>query len=105
MRPASIFSIPSREPATLSRLFGGDRKAEDEFRSLAEDAPHLDAAVVGLHDLPGDEQAQSEPRHLAGALGPLELLEDPLLVLGRDAHAAVADRHRRLAALDRQGDG
>src|SRR4051812_19873524 len=73
---------------------GADRQPHGERRAGARAAPQPDlAAVVGQHVL-DDRQAQpgAPGGPGAGRVDPEEPLEDPLLVLGGDADAAVGDR-------------
>ena len=59
---------------------------------------------MGLHDLPGDVEPQSEPRVVLRGRGPLEAAEDALTLFGVDAHAAVDHRHPDAFAVPLHAD-
>src|SRR4029450_3150673 len=113
-RPSSAFSASTtREPVAprTSRMstrllslssttrisspgMGPRREAERERRSVTDLALHPQAAAVELDKLAGEGEAQTRALTLALGLPDLaELLEDRLLILGRDADAGVGDRH------------
>src|SRR4030095_3132101 len=73
---------------------GPRREAERERRSVTDLALHPQAAAVELDKLAGEGEAQTRALTLALGLPDLaDLLEDRLLILGRDADAGVGDRH------------
>src|SRR5205807_4268487 len=96
---------PRRGSAAVapSRLLP-DREGEAEGASLAGGAFDPEAAAVELDEPPGEGEAES------GALGPLaarrllELLEDHLELLRRDAGAGVGDGDLDLAVVEPGGD-
>src|SRR4030088_2345608 len=67
---------------------GRHRQREPEAASLALGARDAHLAVVREHDLARDVEAEPDPLPLRPR-HPEELLEDALLVLGRDALAVV----------------
>ena len=64
---------------------------------------HLDAAVQGAGDLPGDGEAEAGA--LAGLLGGEEGLEDVLAGVGGDPAAGVGHREGELVAGAPRPDG
>ena len=71
--------------------------------SLAELALDPDPAAVQLDEPLREREPEAGPLALLDArLGLLELLEDPLVVLGRDARAGVGDRDPHLAVDPRR---
>ncbi len=65
-------------------------KLHDEGRPAAGLAPDSNQAVVGAHDALGDMKPQTESGTTARTpIDPLEGVEDPLTMLGRDAAAVV----------------
>src|SRR5512144_1204807 len=67
------------------------RQLDGELGAAALAAADPDRAAVCLDGLARDPQADAEAAEVAHRHGALEALEDPPLVLGRDADAAVAD--------------
>jgi len=68
---------------------------------VALDAAEPDLAAVRADDVAGDGEADSRPRDpLRGRAGAEEPLEDPVVVLARDADPVVGDREPRAAADD-----
>jgi hypothetical protein len=97
---------------SLDRLLQGLGLFSDldhELTALTRDTVQAQLRMVQLHDL--SHQRQTEP--VTGLLpdllvvGAEELLEDALLLLGRDpdARIAYADLDRLLGLLGEQGDG
>src|ERR1051326_4943015 len=96
------------------RLVVIDRQDQRERRAAAGRRLHVDAAVMELDEVPRQRQAEARA---AAARAPaelrlVELVEDPLQVVGRDAdplvahvdaHRVDADRRRRLRHV-RRGD-
>src|SRR5206468_7699100 len=80
-----------------------DRESRATFR-LAGD---LNAAAVSRHDLARQPQTQAKPTEVLLGDGPLEALEDALLVVIRDADPLVAHGHPAAvpAILDRDVHG
>src|SRR5436305_13158360 len=73
------------------RLFRLERQLRGERRSLAGAALHGDVSSDGFDDALRDPQSQAEAAVFARAAGAFEPLEDPLLVVGRDADALIDD--------------
>ena len=73
---------------------------------LPRDRFHPDASAVHLDDAPRDGQAQAGAPLLAGigAVGLLELVEDPLPVSRRDPRAGVRNGHDEPAGRGRRPD-
>src|SRR3954463_14460681 len=71
---------------------------EPESAALARLAVHSHLAAVRRDDLPRDVQTEADPFPF-GPGHPEELLEDTLLVLGRDARPLVLDLEADEAAL------
>jgi hypothetical protein len=85
------------------------RRVEDgnlrrERRAEPDCALHRHAAAEELGELAAEGQAEAGAAHapLHGTLDLGELLEDALLVLGRDANAGVADAEYDRAAIRRE---
>src|SRR4029079_1261762 len=93
----------SRPRPSLDR---GRRQREREGAALPELAVHPDAPPVELDEAlrQGQPQAGAVTLLLAGG-GLLELLEDPRLILGRDARPRVGDGDPQLAILPGGTDG
>src|SRR5262245_6865149 len=83
----------------------GQRQRDDEPASLSGLAGrlHPDATAVLLDDSLADGQPQAQASE-GGALRACEALEDGLLALPRDAHAAIGDRDLHGVALGLDGD-
>src|SRR5262245_17865931 len=90
--------------SSLSVLFNRQRKCKPA--AAAQRALHLHRPAMGLHDVLHQGQAQAAALGLVhqAVLGPVELLEDPLLLVLGDADAPVADRqqHAPVLALELQ---
>src|SRR3954464_4213071 len=84
----------SRSLCGFPDVGGADRHGDLEGRALADLGGDGDRAAVQLDDLARDREAKAGAALLAraGVVDLLELVEDPLLVLGRDAEAGVDDR-------------
>src|SRR3954468_12815794 len=82
------------------RTFLGDRQFQEERRAVAAVGDDPDAAVHPRDQLAGDVEAPprspDSPREVGGE--PEELLEDPVLLGGRDAQPLVADAESDAAA-------
>ncbi len=85
-------------PRAETQPGSGARQLHPERAAGALRALHADAAGVGLHDAPGDGQAEAGARDArgGGVRHPVELVEDVRQVPGRDADAVVdyPDAHR-----------
>src|SRR5581483_11909807 len=99
----SLLETDYEEPRAALLVHG---QLEPEGRSGGRARPDGDRAAVGLGDRAGDEEPEAGAG-LAGAgrVQALELLEDHVLVLGRDAGPTVADVHHQRAVVDARGDG
>src|SRR5713101_6032780 len=74
------------------------RECEGEGRADADPARNPDPPAVELDELPGERQPESSAFDLLVCRPHLsELLEDRLLILGRDADSGI--RHRNLGDL------
>src|SRR6266404_5288452 len=98
----SVSSL-ERRSAFMERSHPGRRQArhaqrEPEPAPVARLAVHPHLPAVRRDDLPRDVQAEADPFPF-GPRHPEELLEDALLVLGRDARALVLDLEADEAAL------
>src|SRR5262249_10901119 len=85
------------------RVSGLPRQYRLEAAALADPAAHADAAALGLDDLAGQGEADAGAgRPAVAGVELLELEEQPLHLIGRDADAGVldleAERIRRLGA-------
>src|SRR5215471_621253 len=92
-----------RSPAMVAPSVG--RQCEDETAALPGLALDPDAAAVEL-DQPFRER-EPEPGAVAlleADFRLLELLEDPLVVLGRDSRPGIRHGHEHLAVHPRRGD-
>src|SRR4029077_17147084 len=82
----------------------GGRQLEDEHRALAPVRLGPDASAHAVDQLSTDVEAETGPAHPAGHLGvgAVELLEDLLLVLGRNPEPLVPDveAEKAVALLD-----
>src|SRR5688572_1706957 len=79
-------------PTVLDRQSHGHRQGEPHARPAADLAVDTDAPAVGLHDALGDRQAQANPRCAARvAAYPIEPLEQPGLLFGRNPRSVVVD--------------
>src|SRR5882757_3025527 len=72
-------------------LFRLHRQLYRERRPLARNAADADASSHRLDDAPRDPETETEAAVFARPLCALEALEDPLLIVGRDADAVVDD--------------
>src|SRR5687767_6473217 len=77
---------------------------DDEAGALAGLALDADRAAMRLDDLPRDVQAEAEAAVGARRDRPLEAVEDPVELLGRDADAVVAHLHGDGVDAVLQGD-
>src|SRR5262249_43195160 len=75
-------------------------------RSFAWRRLHPDAPAVHLHDLLGDGEPEARAALGLGkrAVGLVELLEDPILLMKWDAGSGVCDRDREMAVPRARGD-
>src|SRR5687768_1736990 len=80
-----------------------ERQREADRGTASRPIPRGDGATVDLDDGPADRQTEPDPAHPRG-VSPVELLERPLLVAGREARAAVAHLHADLGAHHSGGD-
>src|SRR5213595_352704 len=101
-----FFSLSSttrtRSPAMTALLH---RYREDKPAAVFGLALHPDPATVKLDQAP--RQREAEPRAFAlsrADVGLLELLEDPFVILGRDARPGVRHRHLRIPVDAGRGD-
>src|SRR5690348_3441773 len=86
---------------------GRERQRERERRALAFDRAHPDPAVHRGQQLLRDEEAEAgaAAREIApGALGPVELREDPALLRLRDADPLVLYLHLDRVVVPASGD-
>lgn len=78
----------------MSRLdLSGDRQLQEERGAGAAVGVDPDAAVHPRHELPRDVEAEARPAHPARQVRveAEELLEDPVLLCGRNAEPLVGD--------------
>src|SRR5688572_30671087 len=77
----------------LAGLMEVHREVHREGRALARHRLHLDPAVVQLHEVPREREPEAGAAswRALSFLGLIELLEDPLQLVGRDADALVDD--------------
>src|SRR5574341_2113071 len=78
-------------------LLGGHRQQHEEGRAFAGGALHPDFAVHHVDQAPRNRQPQARPLELArgGIVNLMKFVEDPGLLIGRDANARIvhADQH------------
>src|ERR1051326_6155388 len=84
--------------------YGLDGQCEREGAALSGRALHGDRAAVQLDEALRQRETQPSPFARALPTDLAELLEDLLLILGRDADARVAHRDAHGAVLARRGD-
>src|SRR5262249_28599367 len=84
-------SVP-RGGTEKGSLLMADRQRERKRRAFSHLALHLDPAAMQLDQLPAQRQSQTRALDLFVRRPDLtELLEDRLLIRGRDAHPGVGD--------------
>src|SRR5207237_3219532 len=88
-----------RRRCASSSMHGINREIDGEDRAFARCALDPDGATVRMHELAGDPQPKPEPAILPDPDSPLEPVEDPLLVLARDADAFVLHGQERAIAI------
>src|SRR5262245_39416041 len=93
----------------LLRDGSGYREDQTKTAASADFAPHLHGAPMGLHGIADEKQAKSAAAGLPLGMGPVELLEDGLLLLRRNADAVVLHLDEDVLVLvpqpDRDGVG
>jgi hypothetical protein len=82
----STLPAPSRAAGARARQLDRERRAVPEL------AVHPDRPAHRLDHLPGDPEPQAEAAVVPRRHGPLEALEDPLLILRSQADPVVAER-------------
>src|SRR5579872_5177027 len=93
----SIFEVAcvnfSRTPIGLQVLGFGKWQSDRERRALAGATADVDAAAEFQHEVLDDRKSQTGPTDVAraGSIDTIEALEDPRLMLFRDAWPVVLD--------------
>src|SRR5947207_3417337 len=91
-------TFAGRRMSTGVRLdSGSERERKREGRALPGRRPDVERPPVRLGDRPGDEEPEPGAGLPAPHIRPAELLEDQLLLLGRDPRPVVLDRHEHAA--------
>src|SRR6185312_4340075 len=99
-------AVRRRAGDVVAGVAAREREGEEKHAALAGLALDPDAAMEVSQDLAADGQAETGAGRLVHERVALlmELLEDALLGLGRDADAGIGDRGHKLIAFDAGAD-
>src|SRR5882672_6568535 len=100
-----LFAFTALCLLTCFDVAGRARQLDRERGAAAQRAFHLDGAVQRADDLPEHPEPESEAGRGSHRRRPLETIEDPAMILGRDANSMVAHAEPRQIGGRLDGDG